>query len=258
VSLALGDITSRKSIGADDIRGVIADCYIRPFSGEYKVYIIEDGDTLTPQAQNALLKILEEPPSYVIFILCVTNPGLIVPTVLSRSRVITFAPKSDAEIAGYIARAYPDMAGDAAFIAPLCGGAVERADALCGGDILPLRGEVLGILEALLVGADEMKVFDGARFIEGQAKSGGVEIILDLLQSLISDILKLKYGVRVGLTNADCAPRLSAIAARCEASALSVAADRVETAQQMLRRHVSAKAAVLGMLIGIYEVNIKE
>lgn len=49
-SLSLSDITSKKSVGADEIRAVISDVYTKPFQSEKKVYIIEDGDALTPQA----------------------------------------------------------------------------------------------------------------------------------------------------------------------------------------------------------------
>ncbi len=75
-----------------------------------KVYIIEDGDALTPQAQNAMLKILEEPPAYAVFIICVTNAELILPTVRSRSRIIRFAPKSDVQMMQYVQKHIPAYA----------------------------------------------------------------------------------------------------------------------------------------------------
>jgi len=253
-SLSLKDITARKTIGADDIRGIISDCYIRPFSADYKVYIIEDGDALTQQAQNALLKILEEPPAYVVFIICTTNTGFILPTVLSRSRTVKLLPRSDSDIQRYIISAYPHLAQNAAFIAPLCGGIPAKADALCSsGEILALRGETLDMLDSLLVGTDELEVFNAAQFIEtrSRAEGGDVSLILDFMLALLSDMLKLKSGVTADLANSDLAMRLSGIAARCDASKLADAADTVCTAQQMLRRNVSQKSAVLSMLIGI-------
>jgi|GEM_PF-289613 len=252
-SLSLADITTRKTIGADDIRNIISDCYIRPFAAKYKVYIIEDGDTLTPQAQNALLKILEEPPAYVIFIICTTNTGFILPTVLSRSRVVKFAVRSDIDIQRYIASAYPHMAGNAAFIASLCGGIPAKADALCGsGEILALRGETLGMLEKLLVGINELQIFEAAQFIDNYKSEGGdISLILDFMLALLNDMLKLKSGVIAGLSNSDLAARLGNTTSRCEAAAISGAADSVCIAQQMLRRNVSQRSTVLAMLIGI-------
>ena len=72
--------------GVDDIRGIIIDnAKIRPLQGKYKIFILDENHMLTVQAQNALLKLLEEPPSYCIFILCTTDPQKILTTILSRA-----------------------------------------------------------------------------------------------------------------------------------------------------------------------------
>lgn len=81
------DGRQKKNITVDQIRSVIADAYILPNEAQKKVYIIEDADAMNPQAQNAILKILEEPPKFVVFLLLAGNPDLLLPTV--RSRCIT-------------------------------------------------------------------------------------------------------------------------------------------------------------------------
>ena len=69
----------------DDIRvQVNDDIVIRPYSSKYKVYIIADADLMTVQAQNALLKTIEEPPSYAVIMLLTENADVLLPTIRSR------------------------------------------------------------------------------------------------------------------------------------------------------------------------------
>lgn len=74
----------KKEIPVDLIRAVAADAPVLPNESERKVYLIEDADTMNLAAQNAALKLLEEPPAGVYFLLCATNPTLLLPTVRSR------------------------------------------------------------------------------------------------------------------------------------------------------------------------------
>lgn len=74
----------KREILVDQIRNISADAYILPNEAQSKVYIIEDADTMNMNAQNAALKLLEEPPANVYFILSAANPGKLLPTVRSR------------------------------------------------------------------------------------------------------------------------------------------------------------------------------
>jgi DNA polymerase-3 subunit delta' len=94
-----------KSIKIEDIRFIREDAYISSYGGGYKFYIIADADYLTVQAQNAFIKILEEPPQKVIFfILCKSSLSLL-GTVRSRSQIfkISCEPKEDDLIQGNLA-----------------------------------------------------------------------------------------------------------------------------------------------------------
>ena len=74
----------KREIGVDQVRQVIGDAYVLPNEAERKVYIIEEAETMNTAAQNAALKLLEEPPKGVIFLLCTVNPEKLLPTVRSR------------------------------------------------------------------------------------------------------------------------------------------------------------------------------
>ena len=75
---------ARREIVIDQIRAVNQDAWILPNEAARKVYLIAEADKMNPAAQNAALKLLEEPPNGAVFLLCVTNPSLLLPTVRSR------------------------------------------------------------------------------------------------------------------------------------------------------------------------------
>lgn len=86
------DDPEKKSVSVDLIREVQADAYIRPNEGRKKIYLIPRAQLLTDQAQNALLKLIEEPPHYAVFLLLTTNGEKLLPTVRSRSVELRMEP----------------------------------------------------------------------------------------------------------------------------------------------------------------------
>ena len=91
------------SIGVDDIREQINDTImIRPYSSYYKIYIVDEAEKMTVQAQNALLKTIEEPPAYAVIILLTTNPDAFLPTILSRCVQLKLRPLPDNVVKGYL------------------------------------------------------------------------------------------------------------------------------------------------------------
>lgn len=93
------------SIGVDDVREqVINDVGIRPYNNGYKVYLIDEAEKLTVQAQNALLKTIEEPPSYAVILLITNNADAFLPTILSRCVVLKLKPLYDQVIEEYLTK----------------------------------------------------------------------------------------------------------------------------------------------------------
>ncbi|MDR1150037.1 MAG: hypothetical protein LBJ93_00180 [Clostridiales bacterium] len=80
-------IIDKDSIVVDDIKNLIKDIYIKPFENNYKFFILKMAD-FTQQAQNALLKILEDPPKYIIFILISDDIKIFLETIISRCIVL--------------------------------------------------------------------------------------------------------------------------------------------------------------------------
>ncbi len=91
------------TISVEDIRAQINnDVAIKPYSSPYKVYIMNEAEKMTPQAQNAILKTLEEPPEYVVIILLTTNVEALLQTVLSRCVVLHMKPVPDQLVNKYL------------------------------------------------------------------------------------------------------------------------------------------------------------
>jgi len=91
------------TIGVEDIRSQVnADIGIKPYSSPRKIYIINEGEKMTPQAQNALLKTLEEPPEYAVILILTMNVDALLPTVLSRCVVLNMKPVPDVLVKKYL------------------------------------------------------------------------------------------------------------------------------------------------------------
>lgn len=90
-------------IGVDDIRSQInGDVAIKPYRGPKKIYIMNEGEKMTVQAQNALLKTLEEPPEYAVILILTTNVESLLPTILSRCVVLNMKPAKDEQVKQFL------------------------------------------------------------------------------------------------------------------------------------------------------------
>lgn len=90
------DINSQiyeKIMGIEDVRNIQKAILLKPFRGKVKAVVIEVYESITPEAQNALLKILEEPPNNTIIVITTARKDLLLPTILSRCKVIILQDK---------------------------------------------------------------------------------------------------------------------------------------------------------------------
>lgn len=91
------------TISVDDIRQQLcSDVLIKPYKGPYKVYIVDEAEKLNVQAQNALLKTIEEPPAYAVILLLTTNAESFLPTILSRCVTLHLKPTKDSQVRKYL------------------------------------------------------------------------------------------------------------------------------------------------------------
>ncbi len=179
------------SIGVDDIRiQVNADILVKPYDSRYKIYIIDDADKLTEQAQNALLKTMEEPPEYAVILLLVSNLTSILPTILSRCVQLNLKPADKTVIKEFLMEYHhiPDYKAEmaAAFSSGNVGKAIKYASS---EDFDKMKEEVLHILKYI----DDMElheVISGLKVLT--ANKPVIEDYIDLMMLWYRDVVMYK------------------------------------------------------------------
>lgn len=136
-------------ISVDNIRQQVnGDIDIKPYSGDYKIYIIDEAEKMNVQAQNALLKTLEEPPEYAVILLLSTRADAMLPTILSRCVTLNTKPVSDDLIKRYLMQRIQIPDYKAAICASFARGNVGRAIELASNETFDhMKQSVLGILK---------------------------------------------------------------------------------------------------------------
>lgn len=106
---------------------IINDVDIKPYSSDYKIYIIPDAQRMNAQAQNALLKTLEEPPEYVVILLLCTSETLLLDTIISRCVTLCLRPLKNEVVCDYLIKKLEIPDYKAAAIAAFARGSIGRA-----------------------------------------------------------------------------------------------------------------------------------
>ena len=179
-----------RSIGVDDVRELMDYLSRRPYEGRWHVAIIERADKMTPSAQNALLKTLEEPPADTVFFLLTDTPGALLSTVRSRLRMVRVAPLTREACAAALVRRGVD-ARRAQRLAGLAHGSVGRALELQADEgFEALLARVLDSLAALRGTSAVAEA--AAPFYEERERQ---EDILSILETIARDRMALQNGV---------------------------------------------------------------
>ncbi len=140
----------RTDLSVDDIRRVVSDVPVRPYGSPWKIYILPDADRMTPQAQNALLKTLEEPPSYAVLILLASSLSSFLPTVLSRCVTLKINPLPAGKVEQYLQEKLHQEPGRARILSRFAAGSIGRAIELSESpDFAQLYGETVDLLRNL-------------------------------------------------------------------------------------------------------------
>ena len=137
------------SISVDDIREQVnADVAVKPYGSAHKVYIINEAEKMTAQAQNALLKTLEEPPEYVVILLLTSNVNSLLPTILSRSVALNMKPVPDELVKQYLCGQLHVPDYQAEVCAAFARGNIGKAKALASSeDFEQIKAEALSLLK---------------------------------------------------------------------------------------------------------------
>ena len=179
------------SIGVDDIREQINDTImIRPYSSYYKIYIVDEAEKMTVQAQNALLKTIEEPPSYAVIILITTNQEAFLPTILSRCVQLKLKPLKDFTVKSYLTDHLGVAERDAELCAAFARGNLGKAIYLASSEEFQLMYQkVMNLVKN--VGQMDISMLLEC-IMEMKNENYDIGEVLDLMQLWYRDVLMYK------------------------------------------------------------------
>lgn len=243
------------SIKIEQLRDVIDRAQYRPFEGKRRVVIIDHADAAGEDAQSALLKTLEEPPSASTFILVSAIPDALLQTVLSRCPRLRFGPLTPAEVARVLIEEHGYAEDDARAAAADADGSVGRALEAGGEDLTDARAAAQRVLEETARNDDPVRRIGLARALtEGKGtpteERNRLAVRLRSLGSLLRDVGVLAdHGDPAMLANADLESRLEKLASSYDAARALRAYAAVDRALVALDRNASPKVVADWLLL---------
>lgn len=233
-----GDSTNRKrpQIKVAEVRAVLDFAHLSSHRGGRRVVLVNPAESMNPQAANALLKVLEEPPAQVIFILVSNHKDRLLPTIRSRCRALALPMPTRAEALAYL---QAQQQNDAADLLAFHGGAP-----LFDPDetLLPLRHDLLTLLAQprLLALLDYAIAFD--------KQKQPLAVLLDWLYKWLADVACAQQGMAVHYYPAH-QSAIAAVAQRSRAIPLFALIDRLTTLAPYGMHTLNVKMQVEDLLI---------
>src|SRR5215831_4623114 len=226
-------------IKVDQVRHVNTSIRYKPVEGRRRIFIFSDA-AFMKEAANALLKVLEEPPEYATIFLLARNPGELLPTLRSRSMILTLSALPVEEIEHFLAKKRPDWnARQRQLAARLSGGAVGRALSLDLEQYVAARKDALALLRSAANTRDHSDLFRTTEtYRSGAEGKEKTDRLLAAAHSLLRDLLSLTSGAPELVRNSDIAAELKTLAGTIDFNWISQAAQQLGQVQSGMRRNV--------------------
>ena len=235
------------SIKIEQVREVIDRAAYRPFEGRRRAVLVDKADALVTQAQNALLKTLEEPRPASVFILVSSMPDALLPTVRSRCPRLRFGALPAADVAGILMRDHGYGETEARAAAADTDGSIGRALAARDVDLVGARDSARRLLEHAARVSDPVHRLESARNLTGKKNTAAVERdqlagCLRALTSLLRDlgILAARADTR-SLANVDLQTNLGTLTNAFDSERSARAFMAVDRALGALERNANPK-----------------
>ncbi|WP_138310390.1 MULTISPECIES: DNA polymerase III subunit delta' [unclassified Clostridium] len=186
------------SIGVDDIREQLNDTIqVRPYSSYYKIYIVDEAEKMTVQAQNALLKTIEEPPAYAVILLLTTNQDSFLPTILSRCVQLKLKPLKDTVVKEYLVQSLGEDESQADIYAAFARGNLGKAIHLAQSEEFGIMYKEMLRLLKHIKDTDISELLDYIRKVKEENLD--IRECLDFMQMWYRDILMYKTTKDINL-----------------------------------------------------------
>lgn len=234
----------KASLGVKEIREqVVSDAQIKPYCSNYKIYVIEDAGKMTEEAQNALLKTIEEPPEYGIFLLLAEKREVILPTLLSRCVTLSFHPVETGKIRKYLMEKKAISIDVAQSAAAFSGGRIGRAILFTESeDFAKLRDEVLYLVKNIDT-FTMAEVTERVKFFAGQKDT--LADALNMMALWYRDVLLYKATRNVNfLLFSEESGTIMIQAGKQTYEKLQGVVDRMEQLKQQLKANVNTEMAL--------------
>jgi len=241
-----------KELSISTIRSVQSSLALRPYEGRWRVAVVEDADTMSLAAANALLKTLEEPPPYAVLLLLAADVNDLPPTIVSRVQLIPLRPLSRVAMAAAL-RATGVAEEQATLLAAIGGGRLGWAlDTARHPERLTERAELLDGLVALPA-ADLPARFAFAADLAGRFSADRVEVFDTLTQLALwwRDLLVVRVGAADLVLNTDRRPALASTAAGLTPRQIGAFLAAVTATQQQLGQNVSPRLALESLMLAM-------
>lgn len=227
----------------EDGARIVDESLLRPLEGNRKLFVLDAFHNASPLVQNKLLKILEEPPEGVNFLIGATSEFPVLPTVLSRVGKIAESPFSEEAVAAALGRKYP-REGGVAEAAAACGGVFSTAEELLSGG-----GEDFRLAEEFLLGDDPV------RFIRAMGERKEKRAFFAAVRLLLRDMLfyrtgQEQYAARSG-------NNVQKLAFSYPAGAIVAASELVTEAEKQIAFNANFGQCAEALAIGIAEEKLK-
>ncbi|MGM9531339.1 ATP-binding protein [Intestinibacter sp.] len=239
------------SIKIAQIRKMQTDILVKPYKS-YKIYVFDEAQKMTVEAQNALLKTLEEPPKYAIIILVTNNKESLLDTIKSRCEIIKFTPIPIKEIADYLVKTGVDEKR-ALLLANFSRGSMQTAIELSESeDFYIMREEIQKYIETFLNG-DLIDIIEVQSSIEKYKDQ--IINVLDLMINYFRDIIMVKENIDNSMIiNLDKLVFIKNMSKKITYSQLSKIIDIIEETKNKLRSNCNFNISIQVMTLNIYEV----
>ena len=239
------------SIKRAQIRNLQSDIVIKPHK-KYKIYIIDKAEKMTLEAQNALLKTLEEPPEYAIIILVTNNKEGLLPTIRSRCEIVKFTPIPFIEIKNYLINQgiEPNRAN---LLSSFSRGSMKKALELASSnEFYEMKENVQKYIETIL-SKNMVEILDIPTQIE-QYK-GEIINVLDMMINYFRDIMICKEHVNKSMIiNADKLVFIQNMSSKITYSQVSKIIDIIEDTKIKIKGNCNFNVSIQVMSLNIYEV----
>lgn len=244
---------NERSISTETVRETRASIEWRPYQARYKVYLIIDAEDLTEQGTNVLLKALEEPPPQVLFLLTARQQESVLPTVLSRVRIVSLEPLTVGEVSQALQEQFHDEAAQARQIASLAQGRMGWAiEARMNESLLEERKSAMARVIKLTEGRHSERLImageicQGENFLESRSKCLA---FLDDLRIWWRDMLLVSSQSSAEIACAEWREQLTMLSARRSRTRIVSVLREIEQAASAVERNVTPRLVLESLML---------